>query len=187
MAMTRCSHGHFFDAAKHSSCPYCGVGADILEERTRRVPDRAGSPVAPAARVVAAPVAPAADPGVTRAVFRDSSTGISPVVGWLVCVEGPDKGRDFRIHSEKNFIGRSPAMDIAVTGDESISREKHASVAYDPKHRAFWILPGDASGLVYVNEQMINTPMKLTSRDIVEIGKSKLMFWPLCDDKFHWD
>ena len=127
MAMTRCSHGHFYDAEKHSACPYCGVGADIVEEKTRRVSDRVGAPVAPAARVVAAPISPAADPGVTRAVFRDASTGISPVVGWLVCVEGPDKGRDFRIHSEKNFIGRSPAMDIAVTGDESVSREKHAS------------------------------------------------------------
>ncbi len=192
MAMMRCSHGHFYDAAKHTSCPYCGVGADVVEGKTRRVPDHASAP-APAP-VAAAPTAPqpavpaaSADPGVTRAVYRDTSSGISPVVGWLVCVEGPDKGRDFRIHGEKNFIGRSPAMDIALTGDESVSRDKHASVAYDPKHRVFWILPGEAAGLVYLNEQMVNTPMKLTSRDIVEVGKSKLMFWPLCDDTFHWD
>ena len=187
MAMTRCSHGHFYDASKHTSCPYCGVGADVVEGKTRRVPDHAGGG-APAP-VAAAPPAPAAsaDPGVTRAVFRDASTGISPVVGWLVCVEGPDKGRDFRIHGEKNFIGRSAAMDIALTGDDSVSRDKHASVAYDPKRRAFWILPGEASGLVYLNEQLVNTPMNLNSRDIVEVGKSKLMFWPLCDDKFHWD
>src|SRR5262249_26846325 len=102
MAMTRCSHGHFFDSAKHSSCPYCGVGADVAEGKTRHVPD----PAAGAAPSSPSPAA-SADPGVTRAVYRDSTTGISPVVGWLVCVEGPDKGRDFRIHSEKNFIGRS--------------------------------------------------------------------------------
>ncbi|HVA84662.1 MAG TPA: FHA domain-containing protein [Candidatus Binataceae bacterium] len=186
MAMTRCSHGHFFDAAKHTACPYCGVGAEAVEGKTRRVPDHVGA----ATPVAAAPSpgsAASADPGVTRAVYRDTSTGISPVVGWLVCVEGPDKGRDFRIHGEKNFIGRSPSMDIALTGDDSVSRDKHASVAYDPKQRAFWVLPGEAAGLVYLNEQMVNTPMKLTSRDIVEVGKSKLMFWPLCDDKFHWD
>jgi hypothetical protein len=185
MAMTRCTHGHFYDAAKHTTCPYCGVGADAIEGKTRRVPDRAG--VAAAAPAAPAPATPAAEPGVTRAVFRDASTGTSPVVGWLVCTEGPDRGRDFRIHGEKNFIGRSPAMDIAITGDEAVSREKHASVAFDPKRRAFWILPGEAQGLVYLNEQLVNTPMQLKARDIVEVGKSKLMFWPLCDDTFHWD
>ena len=185
MAMTRCSHGHFYDAGKHTSCPYCGVGAEVVEGKTRRVPDPAAG-AAPPAPAAVAPAA-SADPGVTRAVFRDASSGIGPVVGWLVCVEGPDKGRDFRIHGQKNFIGRSPSMDIALTGDDSVSRDKHASVAYDPKQRAFWILPGEALGLVYLNEQLVNTPMKLTSRDIVEVGKSKLMFWPFCDDKFHWD
>lgn len=189
MAMTRCSHGHFFDAAKHTSCPYCGVGAEV-EGKTRRVPDHvaAATPEHVAAPPAATPVAPReTDPGVTRAVYRDATTGVSPVIGWLVCVDGPDKGRDFRIHSEKNFIGRSATMDIAVTGDESVSREKHASVAYDPKRRATWILPGEAAGLVYLNDQLVNTPMKLAPRDIVEVGKTKLMFWPLCDDKFHWD
>ena len=191
MAMTRCSHGHFFDAAKHTSCPYCGVGA-YVEGKTRRVPDNAGaaasaSSPAPVAPIPASSPTPSVEPGATRAVYRDAASGISPVIGWLVCVEGPDKGRDYRIHSEKNFIGRSATMDIAVTGDESVSREKHASVAYDPKRRATWILPGEAAGLVYLNDQLVNTPMKLAPRDIVEVGKTKLMFWPLCDDKFHWD
>jgi len=178
--MTRCSHGHFYDASKHSSCPYCGVGADI-EGKTRRVPS------APAHENRSAPPAPVSDAGVTRAAYREAATGISPVVGWLVCVAGPDRGRDFRIHAEKNFIGRSSSMDIVIAGDDSVSREKHASVAYDPKKRTFWLLPGDASGLVYLNEQLVNTPSSLKSRDTIEIGKTKLMFWPLCDDKFHWD
>jgi hypothetical protein len=190
MAMTRCTHGHFYDAAKHTACPYCGVGSEAAEGKTRRVPDNAGAAASPTptpAPAAAVHAPEAGDPGVTRAVYRDASSGISPVIGWLVCVEGPDKGRDFRIHSEKNFIGRSAAMDIAITGDESVSREKHASVAYDPKRRATWILPGEASGLVYLNDQLVNTPMKLASRDIIEVGKTKLMFWPLCDDQFHWD
>ena len=36
--MTRCSHGHFYDATKNSSCPYCGVNIDPVEGKTRRVP-----------------------------------------------------------------------------------------------------------------------------------------------------
>jgi hypothetical protein len=180
-AMTRCSLGHFYDAGKHSSCPYCGVAADV-EGKTRRVP-----PPAAAQPSRPSPVAAAPEPGVTRALYRETASGISPVVGWLVCVAGADRGRDFRIHGEKNFIGRSSSMDIVIAGDESVSRDKHASVAYDPKKRNFWLLPGEAAGLVYLNEQLVNTPSQLKPRDIIEIGKTKLMFWPLCDDKFHWD
>jgi hypothetical protein len=180
-AMTRCSHGHFYDASKHSSCPYCGAGTDI-EGKTRRVPS---SPAVQQPK--AAPPPPASDRGLTRAVYRETATGISPVVGWLVCVAGPDRGRDYRIHGEKNFIGRGSSMDIVIVGDDSVSREKHASVAYDPKKRNFWLMPGEASGLVYLNEQLVNTPSPLKSRDTIEIGKTKLMFWPLCDDNFHWD
>ncbi len=177
--MTRCARGHFFDSSKHSSCPYCGVGADI-EGKTRRVP-----PAPQQLRPPAPP--PMTDPGVTRAAYREAGTGVSPVVGWLVCVAGPDRGRDYRIHGEKNFIGRGPAMDIVIAGDDSVSRDKHAAVAYDPKKRNFWLLPGEASGLVYLNDQLVNTPSPLKSRDIIELGKTRLMFWPLCDDQFHWD
>ncbi|HUY27143.1 MAG TPA: FHA domain-containing protein [Candidatus Binataceae bacterium] len=179
--MTRCSHGHFYDPAKHSSCPYCGAGVDFGEGKTRRVPDRpAGAPPTP-------PRPAAGEPGVTRALYRDATTGINPVMGWLVCIEGPDKGRDFRIHAEKNFIGRGSTMDIAVTGDEAISRDKHAAVVFEPKRREFWVMPGEAAGLVYLNEQMVNAPARLKARDVIEVGKSKLLFWPFCDDKFHWD
>ena len=195
MAITRCSHGHFYDSAKHSVCPYCGVSAEAIDGKTRRVPEApppgsapaASSHPAPPITPPAAPVASPADSGVTRAVYRDARTGTNPVVGWLVCVEGADRGRDFRLHSEKNFIGRSPSMDVAITGDDGVSREKHASVAFEPKKRSYWLLPGEAAGLVYLNDQLVNSPAELKSRDIVEIGKTKLMFWPLCDEKFHWD
>ncbi|MFZ1889208.1 MAG: FHA domain-containing protein [Candidatus Binataceae bacterium] len=180
--MTRCSHGHFYDATKNSSCPYCGVNIDPVEGKTRRVPQ---TPPPAAARPAAS--APIAEPGATRAVYREAATGVSPVVGWLVCVAGPDRGRDYRIHAEKNFIGRSPSMDIAIAGDESVSREKHAAVAFDPKKAQFWLLPGEASGLLYLNDQLVNTPSALKARDVLELGNTKLMFWPLCDEKFRWE
>lgn len=178
MTMTRCPHGHFYDSSKNSLCPYCGVGEDLDEGKTR------GSLLP--RKNDAAPTVPKREPGATVAVFRDAATGIAPVVGWLICTEGPDRGRDYRLHEEKNFIGRSSAMDIAITGDESISRDKHAAVAFDPKKNTFWLLPGEASGLVYLNDQLVNAPASLKVRDVIELGKTKLMFWPLCDDKFQW-
>jgi pSer/pThr/pTyr-binding forkhead associated (FHA) protein len=122
---------------------------------------------------------------VTRALHRDAS-GISPVVGWLVCIEGPDRGQDYRLHSEKNFIGRARNMDIAIAGDDSISRERHAIVLFDPKKSAFWIQPGDASGLTYVNGEMVHSPTPLKADDVIELGRTKLVLAPFVGEKYKW-
>jgi hypothetical protein len=184
--MIRCAEGHFYDSAKHPACPWCGVPVDTGAGRTRALAADAAA-AAPASGPAQAagprPAAPAA--GATRALHREAS-GISPVVGWLVCIEGPDRGRDFRLHSEKNFIGRSASMDVAIAGDDSISREKHACVSYEPKKKVFWLLPGEASGLVYLNEDVVNGPTELKPRGVIELGRTKLMFFPLCDEHFQW-
>jgi hypothetical protein len=171
--MKRCDNGHFYDTAKHNSCPWCGVNVNADSGKT--------AAVKPSPQPVRAQ-----EEGVTRALHK-APTGISPVVGWLVCIDGPERGRDFRLHGEKNFIGRSANMDVAIGGDDSISREKHAAVSFEPKKKVFWLLPGDASGLVYLNDEVVNTPTQLKVRDTIELGKTKLMFYPFCDEKFQWD
>lgn len=129
--------------------------------------------------------APAAAPGVTKRV-APKELGIDPVVGWLVCVEGADKGRDYRIHTERNFIGRAQHMDICVSGDDSISRERHAILSFDPKKKQFWIQPGESTGLVYLNGDAVYVPMELKDRDLVELGQTKLMFLAFVNSSFQW-
>jgi pSer/pThr/pTyr-binding forkhead associated (FHA) protein len=107
-------------------------------------------------------------------------------VGWLVCVAGPDRGKDFRIKMEKNFIGRSPAMDICLS-DAAVSREKHAAVVFDPKKRTFWLLPGDSQGLVYVNDELVHSPSTLKQHDKIELGETKLLFVPYPLEEFPWE
>ena len=113
--------------------------------------------------------------------------GFDPVVGWLVCVEGRNRGRDFRLRREKNFIGRSETMDICIVGDDTISREKHASVSFNPKNNQFKLHPGDAHGLVYLNGEEVDTPTPLKPKDLIEVGQHKLMFVSLCGDDFNWE
>lgn len=112
--------------------------------------------------------------------------GIDPVVGWLVCIEGPDRGRDYRIRSGRNFIGRADQMHICIHGDSSISREKHAVLSYDPKHHTFRIAPGDSTGLTYRNGEPVDVPVVLNARDVIELGLSRLLFVPLCGADFQW-
>jgi hypothetical protein len=111
---------------------------------------------------------------------------IDPIVGWLVCVGGPDCGRDYRIKAEKNFIGRSTTMDICISGDQRISRENHAIVAFDPRNVEFRLYTGDARGLVYLNGHMVDTPTVLQPYDSIEVGGSRLLFVPFCSDRFQW-
>ena len=109
-----------------------------------------------------------------------------PVVGWLVCLEGPDRGRDFRLRSEKNFIGRSPLMDVCIPGDDTVSRERHGILVFDPKKQVFWALPGEAAGLVYLNGEIVHAPTQMQRDDILELGQTKLVLIPFCGDKYSW-
>jgi hypothetical protein len=113
--------------------------------------------------------------------------GIDPVVGWLVCVAGPDRGVDFRIKAEKNFIGRGAAMDICIAHDDSVSRENHAVVSYNPKKHVFKLHPGESRGLVYLNGDEIDAAADLKAGDKIELGQSTLMFVPLCGKTFDWE
>ena len=47
---------------------------------------------------------------------------IRPVCGWIVCIADPRKGKDYKIHAGKNFVGRTDDMDIQILGDNKISR-----------------------------------------------------------------
>lgn len=192
MPVIQCPNGHYYDTDKNGSCPWCGVqGLD--DEATVRFPGAASERTVPFQRQADAtvPLRPhqigASSPdGATVAVIKKRS-GIDPVTGWLVCVEGPEKGRDYRIHTEKNYIGRSDTMDISLKGDDSISRANHAVLTYDPRKRRFSISKHEGRGLVYVNGEEIDGRSALSSYDVIEMGDSKFIFVAFCSDKFDWE
>ncbi|WP_218015210.1 FHA domain-containing protein [Brevibacillus dissolubilis] len=132
------------------------------------------------------PIHPASDDAKTIGAYMKKK-GADPVVGWLVCIKGPDRGRDYRIHTEKNRIGRSENNDIHIRGDNAISRENHATITYDPKKKRFRLLAGESRGMVYLNDEAVDLVADLTAYDIIEMGDTQLMFVPLCGDRFDWD
>lgn len=203
MAMIRCSQGHFFDNHKYSSCPWCGTSNLDLEsmpqstsddqlgrtvalgKNPEKAPQERQETEAPTVRLGSKGPGAGSAEGQTVAVFR-KKVGIDPVVGWLVCIEGADKGRDYRIHAEKNSVGRSDAMDIVIKGDETISREHHAYVVFNPKKRVFRVHSGEGRGLIYVNDDEVIEARELAPYDIIEMGQSKFCFVPFCCDRFDW-
>lgn len=116
-----------------------------------------------------------------------SNRPVDPVVGWLVCIHGEHFGESFNIGAGMNSIGRNETNRIVLNRDQSISREKHALITYEPKHRKFYVKPGDSSGLTYLNNEYITETKPIAERDIIELGNSKFIFVPLCCDSFTWE
>ena len=78
-------------------------------------------------------------------------------------------------------------MDISLSGDKTISRERHAILTYDPKGNVFMIQPGDSSELCYLNGQLVLIPTQLKANDRISLGESELMFVPFCSESFMWE
>ena len=119
--------------------------------------------------------------------MMQSQMGFDPVVGWLACVEGPSRGKSYTVRGGVNSIGRSERMDIVITGDLKISAENHAKISYSDKHNRFNLLPGEGRNIVYLNDEEVFTPMPLKAYDLIDFGETKLLFVPLCGEKFTWE
>lgn len=169
MKLERCKNGHMYNQGRYKECPYCN------SERLEEIED---------AEIVAMDFVE--DEENKTVTYWASELPIEPVVGWLVCISGYDKGKDYKLKTEKNFIGRGPEMDVSIEGDASISRKNHAIITYNPKQRVFMMIPGDGNGIVYVQNNAVYSPQALTSFDVIEMGSSKFVFVSLCGNKFDW-
>lgn len=111
--------------------------------------------------------------------------GIEPVVGWLVCMSGADKGRDYRLIRGRNLIGRDSGMDINIQRDMKVTREEHCSVVYDEKSNLTFLVPGKGT-LTYYKGEILRQPQQLCSGDAIEIGETKFIFISFCEGERVW-
>jgi hypothetical protein len=185
--LIRCDNGHFYDPKKHPTCPYCNVpGSDTATTPKKKEPIAAADigSTRPAGGFSQVPEVGRGDDLTIRMGMGE--TRIDPVVGWLVCVHGPEKGKDYRIRSENNTIGRSDEMYIPIK-DDMISRERHAYITFDPQTNRFYIRPGEARGLVHRNGNVVFQAEELHAYDEILLGKTRLVFVPLCGEHFKWE
>ena len=217
MEIVRCEKGHFYDAERSSTCPQCAMEAQNASTFVADSPlSRSGveeigatEPVAfggsfasPVESVgVTTPVSPGFAPedfipkGGSQVEQYESTTpvspngvaGFNPVVGWLVCIDGPDKGQDYRIHAGYNYIGRAQSMDICIQGDTHISNQNAGVIGYDDLEHLFSFGPSGGHNTVRVNGKMVINAVELSPYDELTVGTTKLMFVPLCGERFNWD
>jgi len=175
MRMKQCGNGHFYDGEKHVECPYC----QTLQSENAAVHSSEVT-----IGIESMDAVPFRD-GRTVAILH-RQTGVDPVVGWLVCVDGPDKGKDYRLHSDNNFIGRDERMDVVICGDDAISRLNHARLTYDAQTGKYFFAQEEGRSIARVNGQVVMCAVELQAYDVIETGITKLMFIPLCGERFQW-
>ncbi len=159
--LIRCQNGHMFSKKRYGTvCPFCNIETATPEKKEVQ-----------------------SEVDIEEALFHED---IKPVCGWIVCVSGPRQGKDYKVVSGKNFIGRADDMNIQILGDNEISRRNHAVIVFDPKKKETVLLPGDSNGLVYLNENAVYVPTPLSPYDKVEMGNSVFVFVPFCGNNFMW-
>lgn len=114
--------------------------------------------------------------------------GDRPVVGWLIGTKGECKYKDFRLYSEGNLIGRGDKVDISIP-DDSISRDDPViEIVFDPCNSTFLVAKcSGARKIVRCNGELLMHDRLLKDGDRIQLGKSELVFKPLCGEGFNWD
>lgn len=206
-SMVTCpSCGRPYDSAKGASCPHCG-GFAPTEAPGGVGGFTANGPLSGGFAPTEAPMGasggnyntnfsattppdgggtnPFDVPTVIAGGKADGDTS-EPVVGWLVCIEGPARGTDYRLHAGYNYIGRESG-DVRIRGDQQISRQNHAMVAYDSGEHLYFVGPSAGRNLIKVNGHAVLQAIAVKNYDIISIGTTKLIFVGLCGEQFSWE
>jgi uncharacterized membrane protein YhaH (DUF805 family) len=121
------------------------------------------------------------------AAIPQTGADFDPVVGWLVVIDGPSKGDQYRLHAQRNRIGSDSSMDIRIA-TSGIERVEHATVTYDPRNNRYSIAPG--TGFVAMRTpgmlQPLVQPAALQPYDRICLGDTTLIFVPLCGPHHQW-
>ncbi len=198
MSIIRCARGlHFFDNTKYDECPHCGVKAKGNSAAASEMNDMVtmaqynfdSSPesiqnVFMGNQAQRQHVQMDIDDGRTIAYYS-SLKGNDFVTGWLVCVSGPEKGRDYRLHHGFNKIGRAYNMDVYIAEDMYISKDGHCSVVYDAKDNLFYLVPSNGC-ITYLNGEVLQESTQIQSGDILHIGQSEFEFIAFCRGNRCW-
>lgn len=101
------------------------------------------------------------------------------LVGFLVTYNREPNGRAFNIYEGRNFLGRDPGCDIAITDDDQIS-SRHMSILYRNVDHKFKFRDEQSSNGTFVNGQLEDDG-ELENNDIIRAGNTLFVFIAIPD------
>lgn len=149
-------------------------------EPTRRIArPEAGNRSRPEGTPATAPVATTPPTTATANALSDL------VVGWLVIIAGPGRGKVLPLGYGVNDLGRGAGARLRLDfGDETIAAENQAAIIYTMRSRRFY-LQSVATG-TWLDGRMIRESVELKGGETLQVGQTRLRFAPLCGSGFDW-
>ncbi|MBQ6270157.1 MAG: hypothetical protein IJK65_00385 [Clostridiales bacterium] len=128
------------------------------------------------------------DPNATVALTESDMDFIPRVHAraFLVGIDGPMTGASYVFQESRAVIGRQKNYEISLYRDNSVSRSPHAILTYNKDALRYAVAPGDADKKVSVNGAFIEGETELKLYDVIGVGQSRLLFIPVCSEKFAW-
>lgn len=193
MAIVKCSRGHFYDNTKFSQCPHCGIMAadddvtvSIPQTRGKHDDDQTVALRPDGSNGGGMQTADSVEDDDKTVRLYQEKKGADLIVGWLVCIVGSEKGRDYRLHQGFNRMGRDYKMDIPVIEDKSLGREPVCAVVYDDRSNKFYAVQQQGN-LAYLNGNVLQGAVELKTGDIISAGKSQFEFVAFCREGRTWE
>ena len=195
MSIKICPNGHHYNTDDNPTCPYCEMmkSGDLSFRGTISDTDPSAFPKTEPLYIgneEAMKTVPLTPQDEKTQIFGEEEDRPQPVVGWLVCTEGPDKGIDFPLNGVKSTIGRRKDSSVCLS-DPRISRDGFpALIVYDDrKSHKFFIAGGDsaAHNTVEVQGNILMGQSVLNAYDEIRIEDTVLVFIPFCGEDFYWE
>lgn len=92
----------------------------------------------------------------------------------IIIVAGPNEGDYYHLAKRPMVVGRDEAAPVQIV-DELVSR-KHLQIRLDEKTGGYLALDMKSANGVFVNGRKIEAETQLAEGDLMELGKSKIMF-----------
>jgi hypothetical protein len=93
------------------------------------------------------------------------------LVGWVVALNGTNKGDDYRIYDGKNVLGTSADCDVVIT-DPYLSA-KHCTIRHE--NGTYTLIDLDSTNGTFVNQKKV-TKMELIDNDTIRFGRTDFKF-----------
>lgn len=161
MHLIKCELGHIYDGEKFRSCPHCYSAGMTQEDED----DAQGAFQADKATEQSSE-----NEKLQYYVMRRRR-----VLGMLVCISGKMKGEAFNLKEGDNIIGRGANMDVALTMEESISRQSHAVIDCDADKGTFVLSFDESRDDVWLNGKTARSGSELSDRDVLRLGECDMV------------
>lgn len=171
MNLVKCEEGHVYDADKFLSCPHCANRIAETEVKDLLGREQGKVPTLPS-------------DGKDAPEYQKKV--LAKTVGWLVCIDGVMRGESFVLREGDNCIGRADHMDVPLTCEPTVSRNRHVIITYDQVRNSFLLHSPENMDRVLWNDKSMKKPMTLKNHDVITLGDCSLLFVALCDAGFRW-